>query len=356
MKKYNFNAGPAILPRQVIESSSAAVKDLNNSGLSLIEISHRSSDFQAILDEAVALTRELLNVPENYSVLFCHGGASLQFCMIPYNLTRKENPPAYLETGVWAKKAIKEARLFSEVEVVASSADDNFNHIPTGYSVPENASYFHVTSNNTIYGTQMHTTPETTVPLVVDMSSDIFSRPVDLSKHALIYAGTQKNLGTAGVTMVIIKNDILGNVDREIPSMLNYQTHIDNGSMFNTPSVFAIYTALQTLKWLKSLGGLEAVQKQNEDKAKILYDEIDTNPLFSGTAKEEDRSLMNITFVMEDKELEQKFLEEANSNNFIGIKGHRLVGGFRASIYNAMPKESIEALVSLMQEFANKNN
>ena len=351
MKKHNFYAGPSILPAFTIENTAKAVKEFDGTGLSLMEVSHRSKEFVAVMDEAVALFKELLNIPEGYSVIFLGGGASTQFAMIPFNLMKKK--AAYLNTGAWSKKAIKEAKLFGEVDVVATSEDTTFNYIPKDYTIPEDADYFHITTNNTIYGTEIRNDIDCPVPLVADMSSDIFSRPIDISKYVLIYGGAQKNLAPAGVTFVIIKDDILGKVDRDIPTMLNYQTHIDKDSMFNTPPVVPVYAALQTLKWLKNNGGIAAMEKKNIEKAQILYDEIDRNKLFVGTVAKEDRSLMNICFVMNEeyKELEKEFYEFATAKGMVGIKGHRSVGGFRASTYNALPKESVEALVAAMQEF-----
>ena len=344
MKKYNFGAGPSILPQEVIKATADAC--LNFNGLSLMEISHRTSDFQKVMDEAQDLFKELLNIPEGYSVLFLGGGASTQFCMVPYNLLEKK--AAYLNTGVWAKKALKEAKLFGEVVEVASSAEANYTFIPKDYSIPADADYFHITTNNTIYGTEIRTDLDSPVPLVADMSSDILSRPIDVSKYAIIYGGAQKNLSMAGVTFVIIRNDILGKVTRPIPTMLNYQTHIDKGSMFNTPPVVPIYCALQTLKWIKKCGGVAAMNKLAHERADLLYSEIDRNKLFKGTAATEDRSLMNICFVMADeyKDLEKEFLEFAQSKGMVGVKGHRSVGGFRASCYNAMPIEGVQALVA----------
>jgi phosphoserine aminotransferase len=352
MKKHNFNAGPSVLPQIAIENTAKAILDLNGSGLSLMEISHRSKDFDAIIDEAVALFKELLDIPEGYSILFLGGGASLQFAMVPMNLFNKK--AAYLNTGTWANKALKEAKAFGEVVEVASSKDANYSYIPKGYSVPEDVDYLHITTNNTIFGTELKEDPKVNVRLVADMSSDILSRRIDVSKYDLIYGGAQKNLAPAGLTFVIIKNDILGKVNRQIPTMLNYQTHIDNNSMFNTPPVVPIYTCLQTLKWLKSLGGIDAIHKMNVEKAELLYNEIDSNKLFKGTANVEDRSIMNVCFIMNDeyKDLEKEFLEFAQSRGMVGLKGHRSVGGFRASIYNALPKESVQALVDCMKEFA----
>ncbi|MCB2222091.1 MAG: 3-phosphoserine/phosphohydroxythreonine transaminase [Bacteroidetes bacterium] len=351
MKKHNFYAGPSILPQFTIENTAKAVMDFAGTGLSVMEVSHRSKEFVAVMDQAQALFKELLHIPDGYSVIFLGGGASTQFAMVPYNLLNKK--AAYLNTGAWAKKAIKEAKLFGEVEVVASSEETTFNYIPKGYKIPEDADYFHITTNNTIYGTEIKTDIDCPVPLVADMSSDIFSRPIDISKYALIYGGAQKNLAPAGVTFVIVKHDALGKVERNIPTMLNYQTHIDKESMFNTPPVLPVYAALQTLIWLKDNGGVEAMEKKNIEKAQLLYDEIDRNKLFVGTVAKEDRSLMNICFVMNDefKNLEAEFYQFASERGMIGIKGHRSVGGFRASTYNALPKESVLALIETMQEF-----
>ena len=351
MKKYNFNAGPSILPREVIENTAKQILDFNGSGLSLAEISHRAKDFQPVIDEAEALVKELLNVPEGYSVLFLGGGASLEFCMVPYNFLAKK--AAYLNTGVWSKKAIKEAKLFGEVVEVASSADANFTFIPKDWTCPADVDYLHVTTNNTIYGTEMRKDVDAPVPLIGDMSSDIFSRPVDVAKYDCIYAGAQKNLSMAGVTLVIVKSEALGKVDRVIPTMLDYRTHVEKGSMFNTPPVLPIYTALETLRWIKRNGGVEEMDRRAHERAELLYAEIDRNKLFRGTVAKEDRSLMNICFVMNDeyKELEKPFLEFATSQGMVGIKGHRSVGGFRASCYNAMSVEGVKALVKCMQEF-----
>ena len=351
MKKHNFSAGPSILPRVAIENAAKAILDFDGIGLSLLEISHRSADFEAINNEAEALFRELLQVPDNYKILFLGGGASTQFFQVPYNLLEKK--AGYVNTGVWANKAIKEARLFGETDVVASSEDKNFNYIPKNYTIPTDLDYLHITTNNTIYGTEYKTDIDSPVTLVADMSSDILSRPVDVSKYGLIYGGAQKNIGPAGVTFVIVREDILGKVSRKLPSMVDYRNHIANQSMFNTPPVFAIYVVRETLRWLKSIGGVPAIQKLNEEKAALLYEEIDRNPLFEGTAVKEDRSLMNICFVMTEKyaDLAPQFLEFAKSKGMVGIKGHRLVGGFRASTYNALPKESVQALVDCMREF-----
>lgn len=355
MKKHNFNAGPSVLPREVIEKTAQAVLDFQGEGLSILEISHRAKYFQPVVDEAVALFKELLNIPEGYSVIFLGGGASLQFCMVPFNMLEKK--AAYLNTGVWAKKALKEAKGFGEVVEVASSADANYTFIPKGFTIPADADYFHITTNNTIYGTEILKDLDSPVPLIADMSSDIFSRPVDVSKYGIIYGGAQKNLAPAGVTFVIIKNDLLGKVSRYIPTMLNYQTHINEGSMFNTPPVLPIYTALQTLKWLKGNGGLKEMEKKNIAKANLLYNAIDNSKMFVGTANKEDRSRMNICFVMKEeyKALEDDFLKFAVSKGMVGIKGHRSVGGFRASCYNALPIESVQALVDCMAEFEKQN-
>lgn len=351
MKKYNFNAGPSMLPREVIENTAKQILDFNGSGLSLAEISHRAKDFQPVVDEAVALIKELLEIPEGYSVLFLGGGASLEFCMVPYNFLKKK--AAYLNTGVWAKKAMKEAKLFGEVVEVASSAEANYTYIPKGWECPADADYLHITTNNTIYGTEIRHEFQVPVRMIADMSSDIFSRPVDVSKYDCIYAGAQKNLAMAGVTLVIVKDDALGKVDRSIPTMLDYRTHVEKGSMFNTPPVVPIYSALETLRWIKAQGGLKMMDKLAHERAEMLYAEIDRNKLFRGTAKEEDRSLMNICFVMNDeyKELEKPFLDYALSCGMVGVKGHRSVGGFRASCYNAQTIEGVEALVKCMQDF-----
>jgi phosphoserine aminotransferase len=351
MKKYNFNAGPSMLPREVIEATAQACLDFNGSGLSLMEISHRAKDFQPVVDEAVALVKELLNIPEGYSVLFLGGGASLEFCMIPYNFLEKK--AAYLNTGVWAKKAMKEAKLFGETVEVASSADANFTFIPKDFVIPADADYFHFTTNNTIYGTEIRKDIDSPVPVIADMSSDIFSRPIDVSKYECIYAGAQKNLSMAGVTIVIVKDDALGKVSRTIPTMLDYRTHVEKGSMFNTPPVVPIFCALQTLRWIKKNGGVEAMDKLAHQRADILYAEIDRNKLFRGTVAKEDRSLMNVCFVMNDeyKDLEADFMKFATERGMVGVKGHRSVGGFRASLYNAQTIEGVEALVKCMQDF-----
>lgn len=351
MKKHNFYAGPSILSDYTIKNTADAVMDFAGTGLSLLEVSHRGKEFVAVNDEARALVKELLEVPETHEVIFLGGGASMQFCMIPYNLLKKK--ASYLDTGTWASKAIKEAKLFGEVEVVASSKDKNYSYIPKEYTVSPDAEYFHITTNNTIFGTQLHKIPEVSIPLVADMSSDIFSCPVDVTKYDAIYAGAQKNLAPAGVTIVIVRKDALGKMERPMPSMMDYQIHVKNDSMYNTPPVLPIFSALQTLKWYKEQGGIPVLQKNNQEKAAVLYDEIDRNKLFKGTAALEDRSLMNVCFVMNEEyqELEAAFNTYATERGMIGIKGHRSVGGFRASIYNAMPKSSVEALVQTMQEF-----
>jgi phosphoserine aminotransferase len=356
MKKHNFYAGPSILPQYTIDKTIEGIKDFAGSGLSILEISHRSKEFVACMNDTIALFKELLEIPAGYQVLFLGGGASLQFAMVPMNLMIKKS--AYLNTGEWASKALKEAKLFGEVVEVASSKEKLFNYIPKNYSIPSDADYFHITTNNTIFGTELKYDLDVDIPLVADMSSDIFSRPVDISKYSIIYGGAQKNLGPAGVTFVIIKEDVLGKVTRPIPSMLDYRVHIKGESMFNTPPVFAVFAAQQTLKWLKDLGGVRAIQKKNIEKAKILYDEIDRNKLFVPTiADPDDRSVMNICFIMapEYKEFEKSFSDFAKSKGLLGIEGHRSVGGFRASTYNALPKESVEALVNTMKEFEQSN-
>ncbi|MBQ3741579.1 MAG: 3-phosphoserine/phosphohydroxythreonine transaminase [Prevotella sp.] len=351
MKKYNFNAGPSMLPREVIENTAKQILDFNGSGLSLMEISHRAKDFQPVVDEAEALIKDLLSVPEGYSVIFLGGGASLQFTQVPANLLLKK--AAYLNTGTWANKAEKEAKLYGEVVEVASSKDANYTFIPKGWSVPADVDYLHITTNNTIYGTEMRQDLDVAVPLVADMSSDIMSRPVDVAKYDCIYAGAQKNMSMAGVTVVILKNDKLGKAPRELPTMMNYLTHVEKGSMFNTPPVVPIYSLLETMRWVKKQGGVEAMDKLAKQRAEIVYGEIDRNRLFRGTVAEEDRSLMNICFVMNDeyKELEKPFFDFATERGMVGIKGHRSVGGFRASCYNAQTIEGCQALVQAMKDF-----
>ena len=355
MKKHNFYAGPSILSEYTIKNTADAVLNFANTGLSILEVSHRSKEFQAVIDEASALIKELLEVPEGYHVLFLGGGASTQFCMVPFNILKKK--AAYLETGTWAVNAIKEAKLFGEVDVVASSKEANFTFIPKDFVIPADADYFHFTTNNTIFGTEVRKDIDSPVPLVADMSSDIFSRPIDVSKYDVIYAGAQKNLAPAGVTIVIVKEDALGKVERAIPTMLDYRTHIKKGSMFNTPPVLPIYSALQTLKYYKSLGGIKEIEKIDVRKAAKLYEAIDSSKLFVGTAAVEDRSIMNVCFVMKPEyaELEKEFVEFATSQGMVGIKGHRSVGGFRASLYNALPESSVDALIATMKEFEAKH-
>ena len=352
MKKHNFYAGPSILPQSAIDETINALKDFAGTGISLASISHRSKEFDAVMNDAVAMFKELLDIPEGYSVLFLGGGASTQFAMIPFNLMKKK--ALYVNTGTWATKAVKEAKMFGDVIEIKG---DDFFSIPKGYNIPDDADYVHITTNNTIYGTEYHNDIDINVPLVADMSSDIFSRKVDISKYALIYGGAQKNLAPSGVTFVIIRNDILGKVEHKIPTMLNYQTHIDKNSMFNTPPVIPVFTALQTLKWVKANGGVEGMYKRNSEKADTLYAEIDRNKLFKGTVAKEDRSLMNVCFVMNEdyKDLEAEFLEFATSKGMVGVKGHRSVGGFRASIYNALSIESVNALIDVMKEFESKH-
>ncbi|NPV78153.1 MAG: 3-phosphoserine/phosphohydroxythreonine transaminase [Anaerolineae bacterium] len=351
MKKHNFNPGPSILPQYTIDETIKAIQNFANTGLSILEVSHRSKEFDAVMDETNALFRELLSIPEGYGVIFVGGGASTQFFHVPYNLLEKK--AAYLNTGEWASRAIKEAKLFGEVEVVASSEDKNFTYIPKEYKIPTDADYFHITSNNTIFGTELLEDIDSPVPLVADMSSDIFSRPVDVSKYALIYGGAQKNLAPAGLTFVIVREDVLGKVSRPLPTMVDYRTHIKNNSMFNTPPCVVVYSALMTLRWLKDLGGVKAMEKLNKTKADLLYSEIDRNKLFKGTVAKEDRSRMNVCFVMAPgyEHLEEEFLNFAKGKGMVGIKGHRSVGGFRASLYNALPLESVQALVDCMKEF-----
>jgi phosphoserine aminotransferase len=353
--KHNFGAGPGILPHEVLKQAAEGVLDLNGIGLSILEISHRSTEFEAILNEAVSLVKELFNVPAGYSVLFLQGGASTQFAMVPYNLLPSTGKAAYLESGVWANKAIKEAKYFGDVHVVATAKEDNFRHIPKDYEIPADSAYFHITSNNTIYGTQLQQFPKSPVPMICDMSSDIFSRVVNVADFGLIYAGAQKNMGPAGTTLVIIKDEILGKVDRKIPAMLNYQTQIEGGSMYNTPPCFAIYVSMLTLRWLKAKGGVAAIEKENDAKAAALYTEIDRNPLFKGVCVPEDRSKMNVCFLTENPEHEKPFLKLCDEKGIVGIKGHRSAGGFRASIYNALPITSVYVLIEAMQEFAEKN-
>jgi phosphoserine aminotransferase len=354
-KVHNFSAGPAILPQSAIDASIAALQNFAGTGLSLIEVSHRSKEFEAVVDEAVQLVRDILNLGDDYSVVFMHGGASLQFDMIPMNWLGEGETAVYTNTGVWASRAVKEAKMFGDVNVIASSEDQNFNYIPKGYTVPANAKYFHCTSNNTIYGTEMFEFPDTNgVPLICDMSSDIFSKPVDANKFDMIYAGAQKNMGPAGTTLVIVKKSFLAKrVTKKLPTMLDYAVHIDNGSMYNTPSVFAIFVCMHTLRWIKEIG-LEGMETRNKNKADLLYNEIDRNSLFVGTVAKEDRSRMNVNFVLNNKDHEAEFLKFCESKNLSGLKGHRSVGGLRASLYNALEIESVQALVDAMKEFEAK--
>ena len=353
MKKHNFSAGPSILPDVAYQNAAKAILDFNGTGLSILSISHRTKDFEDVLNSAQALMRELLGIPENYHIYFVGGGASTQFFHIPANFLGKK--AGYVNTGVWTKKAIKEAKLYGEVEVVASSEDRNFCYIPKNFDIPADLDYLYICTNNTIYGTEYKVDLDSPVPLIADMSSDILSRPIDVSKYALIYGGAQKNLAPAGVSFVIIRDDMLQKVVRPLPTMVNVNTHVENNSMFNTPPVFPIFVMNETLKWIKSIGGLEVMYKMNVEKAKILYDEIERNSLFRPTVDEADRSLMNICFVMAEgkEDLAPEFLKFATERGMVGIKGHRLVGGFRASCYNALPKESVEALVACMKEFEN---
>ena len=355
MKKHNFSAGPAILPASVMEQAAQAAVDFNGIGLSILEISHRSPEFSAVLDEAEILVRDIAQLSEDYAVLFLQGGASSQFFMTAMNLLNDNEMAAYVDTGSWSAKAIKEAKNFGKVEAVASSKEQNYTFIPKGYKVPANAKYLHLTSNNTIVGTQYHSWPETKVPFVADMSSDIFSRPIDVERFDLIYAGAQKNIGPAGLTLVIVRKEALGKVSRNIPTMLDYRTHISKKSTFNTPPVFSIYVAMLTFRWIKANGGLQAMAKKNAAKAQLLYQEVDANPLFTGTVTDKaDRSHMNATFVMAPgkEELQASFLDMCKEAGCVGVKGHRSVGGFRASIYNAMDIGSVQVLVDVMKGFA----
>lgn len=355
---HNFNAGPSILPREVFEEASQAILNFNNTGLSILEIGHRTKLFQAVMDETLALVRELMHLDSDHEVIFVQGGASSQFMEVPMNLLNNNEIAAYTDTGVWATKAIKEAKLFGHVEVACSSKDTNYNYLPKEFSVPKTAKYLHVTSNNTIHGTQWQDmTPfyHAGVPVVADMSSDILSRELDFNRFDLIYAGAQKNIGSAGATMVVVNKNILGKVERPIPTMLDYRNHIANGSMLNTPPVFAIYVCLLTLRWLKSVGGVAAIEKVNDQKAHLLYSTIDALPVFAGTVAKEDRSRMNVCFVIKDAALEKKFIELCAAEGMVGIKGHRSAGGFRVSLYNALPLESVEALTDLMKDFAKKS-
>ena len=352
---HNFNGGPSILPKTVFEQASEAVLNYTNSGLSILEIGHRTPTFQAVMDEAKVLLKELMKLDDDHEVLFLHGGASTQFMQVPMNLLSDKETAAYSDTGVWSAKAIKEAKLFGNVEIVCSSKESNYTFIPKDFAVPNDAKYFHITTNNTIYGTQWQKIPHTSNSLVADMSSDILSRVLDFNKFDLIYAGAQKNIGAAGVNIVVINKNCLGKVKRNIPTILDYRNHIKEGSMLNTPPVFAIYVCMLTLRWLKEQGGVDAIEKINNEKATTLYSEIDANPLFKGTVAVEDRSKMNVCFVMDNVEIEERFLQYVKENDIYGIKGHRSVGGFRASLYNALPLESVNYLVELMNNFAQKN-
>ena len=354
MKKHNFSAGPCILPEEVIKKASESILNFNNDNLSLIEISHRSKPFVSVMQNARDLVRELLSVPNNYSILFLQGGASLEFLMAPYNLLSLDGECAYINTGAWSVKAIQEAKKLGNTLVIGDSSDQNFNYIPKNLAFPKNLDYLHYTSNNTIYGTQFKSYPETDNILVCDMSSDIFSKKIDINKFGLIYAGAQKNMGPAGTTLIIVKNEILGKNGRDIPTMLDYQKHIEKESMFNTPPVFSVYVSMLTLEWLKHQGGVSEIEKINNEKALMLYNEIDRNPLFEGYANLEDRSVMNATFNLLDKKLEDKFDSLCIENGINGLKGHRSVGGYRASMYNALPLSSVSHLVKLMQKFENK--
>jgi phosphoserine aminotransferase len=350
---HNFNAGPSILPRQVFDQAAEAVKDYNGSGLSILEIGHRTPVFQAVMDEAVALVKELMKLDADKEVLFLHGGASTQFFQVPMNLLNEQETAAYLDCGVWGSKAIKEAKLFGNVDVVASSKDRNYTYIPKGMVIPASATYFHYTSNNTVEGTQMHAIPETAIPVICDMSSDILSTSMDFNRFALIYAGAQKNIGAAGVNLVVIDKKFTANIKRKLPAMMDYRNHIENGSMLNTPPVFAVFVCLLTLRWLKSQGGVEGIEKINNQKAQLLYDTLDSLPLFRPTVEKADRSKMNVVFVIDDKEKEQAFADLCRKEGMIGVKGHRSVGGFRISLYNALPLESVKTLTDLMKHFAN---
>lgn len=351
MKKHNFSAGPCILPQEVFEKTAAAILDFNQSGLSILEISHRSKDFITVMDEARALALELLGLTgKGYQALFLQGGASMEFLRIPYNLLPQDGQAAYLDTGTWANNAIKEAKLFGDTVVVGSSKNDNYNHIPTDYTIPANASYFHCTSNNTIFGTQIKSFPQTNVPMVCDMSSDLFSRTLDFSKFDLIYAGAQKNMGPAGTTLIIIKESILSKSGRSLPSMMDYEKHLKADSMYNTPAVLPVYSSLLTLQWLKNQGGIAAIEERNEAKAQLLYNEIDRNPLFVGTANKADRSNMNATFLLNDPAHQEAFDALWKAAGISGLPGHRSVGGYRASMYNALPLSSVQVLVDAMQE------
>ncbi|WP_343693403.1 3-phosphoserine/phosphohydroxythreonine transaminase [Chitinophaga sp.] len=354
MKVHNFNAGPSVLPNEVLYKASKALIDFEGSGMSILEIGHRTPLFQAVMDEARNLVRELMQLEDDFEVLYLHGGATQQFLQVPMNLLENDGTASYIDTGVWSNKAIKEAKQFGFVDVAGSSKESNYNYIPKQFNVSPKSTYLHITTNNTIYGTQWQQIPQVDVPLVGDMSSDILSRQMDFNKFSLIYAGVQKNMGAAGVTMVAVRKSILGKVTRKIPTILDYRNHVENGSMLNTPPVFSIYISMLTLRWLKDQGGAAAMEKLNEKKAALLYDEIDHNPLFRGTVAKEDRSRMNVCFIMDKPELEDEFLKFTKKEDIVGIKGHRSVGGFRASLYNALPYESVEVLVEAMKYFSLK--
>ena len=353
---HNFNAGPSILPVSVLQEASQAIINFNNSGLSILEIGHRTPLFESVIEEAISLVKELMNLDSDHEVLFLHGGATVQFMQVPMNLLNEKETAAYTDTGVWGTKAIKEAKLFGNVEVVCTSKESNYNFIPKDFAVPNDSKYFHITTNNTIYGTQWQQIPKVSVPIVADMSSDILSRKLDFNSFGLVFAGAQKNMGAAGTNLVVVNKNILGKVKRAIPSIMDYRNHIQAKSMLNTPPVFAIYVSMLTLRWLKKMGGVEAMEKLNNEKAALLYKTIDNSKIFKPTAAKEDRSQMNICFVMEDPEKEKSFLEFAKQNNIYGIKGHRSVGGFRASLYNALPLSSVEYLVGKMKEFEANNS
>lgn len=354
MKKHNFYAGPAILPQSVLQQASASIINFKELDLSILEISHRSKEFESVMDESESLVRELLGIDEEYAVLFLSGGASSQFFMVPMNLLPEHDTAHYVNTGTWSSGAIKEAKLFGNVNVIASSESDQFRHIPNQFEYPDSGAYLHITSNNTIYGSQYHWWPKGSIPLVCDMSSDIFSRKVDGKNFGLIYAGAQKNMGPAGVTLVVVKKDLLGKTGRKLPSMLDYKIHMDKGSMYNTPPVFPIYVSMLTMRWIKEMGGPEAMELRNNEKAAVLYTEIDNNPCFEGTVRKEDRSHMNVVFKLKNSDHEAEFLKFCKDANCVGLQGHRSVGGFRASLYNALPLESVNVLVNVMQDFALK--
>jgi phosphoserine aminotransferase len=351
---HNFNSGPSVLPKEVFEQASSAILNFNDTGLSILEIGHRTPWFQAVMEEARALAKELMQLDAEHEVLFLHGGASTQFFQVPMNLLNENETAAYLDCGIWGSKAIKEAKIYGNVEVIGSSKDKNYTYIPKGLAIPPTAKYLHYTTNNTVEGTQMHFIPETSVPIVADMSSDILSRVIDYNRFDLIYAGAQKNIGAAGVNLVVVKKDILGKVSRTLPSMMDYRQHIEAGSLLNTPPVFAVYVCLLTLRWLKQQGGVAGIEKLNDQKTALLYDTLDSLPLFRPTVAKEDRSKMNVVFVMDNAELEKEFLAICKEQGMIGIKGYRTMGGFRASLYNALPLQSVQALTDLLKDFANK--